>query len=213
MCTILIEALTPLNRISCIIKMYKNIARSRLFCRIAKRSIVLTGIVKQLGMNMIIVAIFVLRFLVKLRFPANTPNSVKPFKSRTTANTPLWLRTVTLPFFVLNRHSIISLRGLQLKLVFPLVYINRMSQTSHHHFLQSLLLWLQSFGLVRAFQSQRKHSLHADSRRNIKTEQGMLVLNASVSRPREGTFRSTNIRGAAAGKSEKPSYPGENFLK
>ena len=38
MCTILIEGLTPLNRTSCI-KMYKNNARSRLFCRIAKRSI------------------------------------------------------------------------------------------------------------------------------------------------------------------------------
>ena len=38
MCTIVIEALTPLDRISCI-KMYKNNARSRLFCRIAKRSI------------------------------------------------------------------------------------------------------------------------------------------------------------------------------
>ena len=39
MCTILIEALMPLNRTSCI-KMYKNNARSRLFRRIAKRSIV-----------------------------------------------------------------------------------------------------------------------------------------------------------------------------
>ena len=38
MCTILIEALTPLNRTSCI-KMSKNNARSRLFRRIAKRSI------------------------------------------------------------------------------------------------------------------------------------------------------------------------------
>ena len=38
MCTILIEGLTPLNRTSCT-KMYKNNARSRLFCRIAKRSI------------------------------------------------------------------------------------------------------------------------------------------------------------------------------
>ena len=38
MCTIVIEALTPLDRISRI-KMYKNNARSRLFCRIAKRSI------------------------------------------------------------------------------------------------------------------------------------------------------------------------------
>ena len=38
MCTIVIEALTPLDRTSCI-KMYKNNARSRLFCRIAKRSI------------------------------------------------------------------------------------------------------------------------------------------------------------------------------
>ena len=33
-----IEALTPLDRVSCI-KMYKNNTRSRLFCRIAKRSI------------------------------------------------------------------------------------------------------------------------------------------------------------------------------
>ena len=38
MCTIAIEALTPLYRISRI-KLYKNIARSRPFCRIAKRSI------------------------------------------------------------------------------------------------------------------------------------------------------------------------------
>ena len=43
MCTILIEALTPLNRISCI-KMYKNTARSRLFCRIAKRSIAIEAL-------------------------------------------------------------------------------------------------------------------------------------------------------------------------
>ena len=35
--TMLIEALTPLNRKSCI-KMYKNNARSSFFCRIAKRS-------------------------------------------------------------------------------------------------------------------------------------------------------------------------------
>ena len=34
----MLEALTPLDRISCI-KMYKNNARSRLFCSIAKRSI------------------------------------------------------------------------------------------------------------------------------------------------------------------------------
>ena len=38
MCTIAIEALTPFNR-TLRIKMYKNIARSGLFCRIAKRSI------------------------------------------------------------------------------------------------------------------------------------------------------------------------------
>ena len=38
MCTIAIEALTPLYR-TLRIKLYKNIARSRLFCRIAKRSI------------------------------------------------------------------------------------------------------------------------------------------------------------------------------
>ena len=38
MCIIAIEALTPLHR-SLRIKMYKNIARSRLFCRMAKRSI------------------------------------------------------------------------------------------------------------------------------------------------------------------------------
>ena len=37
-CTILIEALTPLDRTSGI-KMYKNNARSSLICRIAKRSI------------------------------------------------------------------------------------------------------------------------------------------------------------------------------
>ena len=40
MCTIAIEALTPFNRTSRI-KMYKNFARSRLFRRIAKRSIVI----------------------------------------------------------------------------------------------------------------------------------------------------------------------------
>ena len=34
-----VEALTALSRASCI-KLYKNIAQSRLFCRIAKRSIV-----------------------------------------------------------------------------------------------------------------------------------------------------------------------------
>ena len=39
MCTIVIEAVTPFCRTSCI-KLYKDIARSRLFCRIAKRSIV-----------------------------------------------------------------------------------------------------------------------------------------------------------------------------
>ena len=39
MCTIAIEAVTPLFRTSRI-NLYKNIARSRLFCRIAKRSIV-----------------------------------------------------------------------------------------------------------------------------------------------------------------------------
>ena len=39
MCTIVKEALTQLDRTSCM-KMYKNNARSSLFCRIAKRSIV-----------------------------------------------------------------------------------------------------------------------------------------------------------------------------
>ena len=39
MCTIAIEAVTPLYRTSRI-NLYKNIARSRLFCRIAKRSII-----------------------------------------------------------------------------------------------------------------------------------------------------------------------------
>ena len=38
-----VEALTPLGRTSRI-KMYKNIARSRLFCRIAKRSILGFGV-------------------------------------------------------------------------------------------------------------------------------------------------------------------------
>ena len=38
MCTIAIEALTPLYQTLCI-KLHKNIARSRLSCRIAKRSI------------------------------------------------------------------------------------------------------------------------------------------------------------------------------
>ena len=37
-CPTLIKALTPLDRMSCI-KMYKNNARSSLFCRIAERSI------------------------------------------------------------------------------------------------------------------------------------------------------------------------------
>ena len=39
MCTMVIEALTPLNRTSRI-KLYKNNAESRPFCRIAERSIV-----------------------------------------------------------------------------------------------------------------------------------------------------------------------------
>ena len=39
-CTMVIEAPAPFNR-TLRIKMYKNIARSRLFCRIAKRSIIL----------------------------------------------------------------------------------------------------------------------------------------------------------------------------
>ena len=39
MCTMVIEAPTPFDR-TLRIKMYKNIARSRLFCRIAKRSII-----------------------------------------------------------------------------------------------------------------------------------------------------------------------------
>ena len=44
MCTIVIEDLTPLDRTSCI-KMYKDNARSRFFCRIAKRSIqIITGL-------------------------------------------------------------------------------------------------------------------------------------------------------------------------
>ena len=38
MCTIAIEALTPFSRTSRV-KMHENVARSRLFCRIAKRSI------------------------------------------------------------------------------------------------------------------------------------------------------------------------------
>ena len=38
MCTTVIEALAPLDRTSRI-NLYKNNARSRLFCRIAKRSI------------------------------------------------------------------------------------------------------------------------------------------------------------------------------
>ena len=38
MCIIVIEPLTPLDRASCI-NLYKNNARSRLFCRMAKRSI------------------------------------------------------------------------------------------------------------------------------------------------------------------------------
>ena len=37
-CTIVVEALTPLDRTSRI-KLHKSNARSRLFCRIAKRSI------------------------------------------------------------------------------------------------------------------------------------------------------------------------------
>ena len=42
MCTIVIEALTPLDRTSRI-KIFKNDARSRLFCRIAKRSMPLAN--------------------------------------------------------------------------------------------------------------------------------------------------------------------------
>ena len=38
MCTIMIEALTPLDR-TLGVKLYENIAQSRLFYRIAKRSI------------------------------------------------------------------------------------------------------------------------------------------------------------------------------
>ena len=45
-CTIVIEALTPLDRTS-YIKMYKNNARSRLICRIAKRSIDRSAIIKS----------------------------------------------------------------------------------------------------------------------------------------------------------------------
>ena len=43
MCTIVIKALTPLDQISRV-KVYKNYARSRLFCRIAKRSIAEHGV-------------------------------------------------------------------------------------------------------------------------------------------------------------------------
>ena len=57
MCTIAIEALTPLYRTSCI-KLYKNIARSRLFCRIAKKSIVIK-------MFLIYQATFLVNFLFK----------------------------------------------------------------------------------------------------------------------------------------------------
>ena len=46
MCTIPIEDQTTLNRSSCS-KMYKNNARSRLFCRIAKRSIEIEVILKR----------------------------------------------------------------------------------------------------------------------------------------------------------------------
>ena len=48
MCTIVIEALTPLDR-TLRIKMYKNNTRSRLFFRIAKRSIALIEPAKMPG--------------------------------------------------------------------------------------------------------------------------------------------------------------------
>ena len=44
MCTEVIKALAPLNRTLCI-DMYEDNARSRLFCRLAKRSIVIFGAV------------------------------------------------------------------------------------------------------------------------------------------------------------------------
>ena len=50
MCTILIEALTPLNRASCI-KTYRNNVRSRLFCRIAKTSIHSATLSKDVSVN------------------------------------------------------------------------------------------------------------------------------------------------------------------
>ena len=50
MCTIVIEALTPLDRISRI-KVYKSNARSRLFCRIANRSILV--LINHLGYNIL----------------------------------------------------------------------------------------------------------------------------------------------------------------
>ena len=50
MCTIAIEAVTPLFRTSRI-NLYKNIARSRLFCRIAKRSISCAEISKSEAMR------------------------------------------------------------------------------------------------------------------------------------------------------------------
>ena len=49
MCTIAIEPTTSFSRTSCI-KLYKNTTRSRIFCRIAKRSIAHGGSMKRRGL-------------------------------------------------------------------------------------------------------------------------------------------------------------------
>ena len=64
MCTIAIEALTPLDRTLCI-KMYKTNARSRLFCLIAKRSIEL----RQGSKGFVSGFIYIYIYIVKIFFP------------------------------------------------------------------------------------------------------------------------------------------------
>ena len=56
MCTIAIEALTPLYRTSRI-KLYTNIARSRFFCRMAKRFIVFHKVIFVLPLDKLLFAI------------------------------------------------------------------------------------------------------------------------------------------------------------
>ena len=84
MCTIVIKALTPLSRISCI-KMYKNNARSRLFCRIAKRCITFTStspgkfsyVISGKGLQNSPISLLMHNSL--LLFPTTTMNIKKPW--------------------------------------------------------------------------------------------------------------------------------------